>query len=247
MTQEQLIEFYEAYQFIENHPALLGNIFNGIRGLEVLVYKCCKNGVTQHSPIYLYRKDNEFLKFLGKGHDEDIHPENPEFDEITVRYEDFYGYKWKFDHIEFQVEGGAHYYDTQSDIKWHWNRFADRKVCVRSARTYEEAIILFAKNVKEVYGDYSYSEFDDNTIIPDWIVENNKKFPVFDIDLDNFASFFKDGKFNRNPNNIHLKWEEVNALWWHFVGNSLDFKLKNILNIEKYLSKENYESYQAVG
>ena len=243
MNKEKQLKFMDSYEFIENHPAFLGGIFSGIRGLEIHAFECCENGEYKHSPIYLYRDDERFEDFLGKGHPECLDSESPKHDHVEVPYEDYYGKKWEFDHIEFSVEGGAHYYDPEVKAPWFWQRFHDSKLNVKTARSYEDAIIQFADKVKNVYGDYSYSEFDDNSIIPQWIKDNNKEFPAFDID--NLESIFKDGKMNRNPKNIHLTSKEVNDLWWYFIGNKLGFfngEVQNTFGIMRYLNKEAYEA-----
>jgi len=242
MTTELMEQFYEAYWFIDNHPAFVGGIFRGTRSLDIQVSRCCKNGFTKLDIMHVYRNDERFDEFFGKGLQESFENEGEEseFDHIWVPYKDFYGEEWTFDHVEIWVEGGSHFYVKGGYYgdDWIWQNFHDPDLDI-GGRTYEEAIIAFANLVKEKYGDYSSSEYDDNAIHPEWLIENNKKNPPFGEKLE---EFFKDGKFNRNPKNVHLKEEEINALWWHFYEEDQDFGEAETLDITKYLTKENYDA-----
>jgi hypothetical protein len=235
MNREEAFEFYDAYHFIDNHPAFMGDIYQGISSLVTLVSLCCKHNWTEHTPFYVYEGEPRFDEFLNKGYTENYESEdktgNPYC--IWVPYEVYFNEEWEFDHIEVKLEGGPHYYDNEATSPRNWQRFIDRKLEV-SERTYEDAIVSFAKKVKERYGDYGCY-----TIQPSWISEHNKTHPSFDIN--DLSSMFKDGVFCINPDYIHLSQQEVNALWWHFVGNYLGFMPNNMSDITKYLTKENYE------
>lgn len=230
-------EFYDAYYFIEDHPAFMGVISKGVSSLDLIVTKCCKRGLSNLDIIYVYRSDDRFDEFLGKGYKESLGYETSDNDHIWVQYKDYYGEKWSFHHVEFWIEGGCHYYDILNDeTRWRWQSFYDCDLNSKG-NSYEEAIIDFAKKVKKKYGDYSCIEYHKNTIIPSWIVENNKINKPFGEDMSNI---FKDGKFNRNPKNIPMKTEEINALWWHFYKPNEKFGNSKIPDITKFLSKENY-------
>lgn len=228
-NKDKQIEFFEAYEFLNNHPAFLGSFWCGIESAKAIPFKVCANGIHQYESIIIYRNDDDFEKFFGKGHFEsndygEILGEFPDNDYVQLGYDEYYGYKWEFDHIEFRIESGPHFYDFNNE---RWDRFYDHKITVDNERTYEESIIKFAKKVKERYGDFSSSQFDDNTIYPKSIVDNNKKYPAFNLDdfSENFVEL-KNGNFKikRNEKNIYLKDQDINKLWWEKVGDSLGFK-----------------------
>jgi|SaaInlV_165m_DNA_1040744.scaffolds.fasta_scaffold39365_2 hypothetical protein len=238
MSREK--EFYKAYTFIEGHPAFLGDVFAGVSSLSMSVQECCKNKWTQHGPMYVYRTDDRFEEFINCGHHEDLNKDMPEFDCIWVPYKDFYGYKWEYDHIEIWLEGGSHYYDVDATVPpWNWNRFHDIDLD-SGGNTYEEAVINFAEKAKDKYGDYSSCWTEGNTVVPKWIVENNREFPAFNFD-NGMSNLFKDGKLNRNPKSINVKQEEINALWWNIYDKDHEFYDGKLPDITKYLTKENYE------
>lgn len=235
MNIEKSLEFYDAYNFIDSHPAFIGDIYRGVSSLEVLVFKCCKNDQVEHSPVYIYKDSDRYEEFLGKGNVERFESEDKSGtpDCIWVHYEDYFNEEWEFDHIDVVLEGGAHYYDINAVSPWNWQRLLDRKI-TSSATTYQEAIISFAKKVKERYGDYDY-----NNVCPRWIYDHNKDNPSFDIE--NLSSMFEDGRLVRDPNYIPITEQEENALWWNSVGDSLGLVRGEIVDITKFLSKENYE------
>jgi hypothetical protein len=167
MNKEYMTRFYEAYWFIDGHPAFIGGLFHGINTLDVQVSKCCKRGFTKMDIHYVYRTDERFEEFWDKGYQQSVEEGMPELDCVWVPYKVFYGEEWSFDHVEIWLEGGSHFYvkGGHYGTEWNFNRFHDIDLDV-GGRTYEEAIINFAEKVKEKYGDYSSSEFDDNTIYP---------------------------------------------------------------------------------
>jgi len=238
MDKEIMMQFYDAFWLIQSHPAFLG-IPTGISSIDIHTDKCCVNGMSQTEIVTVSRDQDRFDEFLGKGHKEDFDKDNPEFDEIWVPYKDFYGCPWEADHVEIWLEGGAHFYDATDD-KFPWQSFHDIELDT-GGRTYEESIISFADLVKEKYGDYSCEETDSCTVIPEWIIEHNKQNPLFPEDRSNW---FKDGQFNTNPKNIRISDQERNALWWHVNGiDERDSWLSDkLLDITKYLTKENFEN-----
>ena len=241
MDKEMQERFHDAFWFIDNHPAFLG-VKRGISSLEIKVEKCCINGFGELNIITVNRGEDRFEEFLNRGFQEHLHEEYPDLDDVWVPYSKFYGYPWSFDHIEVWIEGGATFYSTNelSETEFSWQSIHDIDLDT-GGNTYEDAIISFADLVKEKYGDYSYDSFDDkSTIIPKWIIENNKKYPLFG---SNRSDWIKDGAFNINPKNIQLNDMEINALWWHFHSGIFDLGDRPLVDISKYLTKENYESH----
>jgi hypothetical protein len=204
MTTEESLRFYEAYNFIDMHPAFCGPMFrDGIRSVEMRVFKACKNDIDDLSPIFVYEEHIRFKDFLNRGFTES--KVDDKVYEVWVPYEEYYGYEWEFDHVEVRLCGGAWRY-INFHGEWVWQQSGLIEVV---GSFYEEAFIKFADKAKEVYGDWSKSEFDDNTVVPKWIQEHNKIHRPFD-----FSKPFTDGKFERNEENISMNIEELNSLWW---------------------------------
>jgi len=231
MDQELMLNFLEAYEFIDNHPAFVGPIFNGVSSLTTLVYACCKRGKGESDAISLYPEDKRFSEFADK--------EEKEY--VLVSYEDYYGEEWKFDHVEVLVEGGANVFKPGSDTTdiWAWDRYHDLDLNC-SGRSYEEAIINFSNKVKAIYGDYSSEIHSENSIIPEWIREHNKENPI----VKDINDIFKDGRININDKYISLRDEEINAIWWDVYKKNHGGKMgQETINITRFLNKENYESH----
>ena len=240
MDKDMQERFYDAFWLIENHPAFLGRK-SGVDSIDIRVEKCCVNGYGELNILTVNRGDERFDEFLGRGFQEHLNPEHPEFDDIWLPYEAFYGYPWSFDHIEVWIEGGAQFYSLSEfePHEWRWDSMHDIDLD-SGGRSYEEALISFADLVKEKYGDYSSDESDEKTtIIPKWIIEHNKKNPLFGKDR---KEWIKNGIFNTNPKNIRLNDEEINALWWNLNSDVFDLGSRETIDITKYLTKENYES-----
>lgn len=238
MTKDQMTEFYDAYNFLENHPALLGDLFSGVSSISTQVAKCCKNGFSKLDIIHVYRNDEGYEDYLGRGFREESSDLDPSFDNIWVPYKERYGEDWSFDHVEVWIEGGPHFYVKGGHYgkDWGWQRYHDYDLD-SSGNTYEEAIIEFANNFKNKYGDYHSSEYEKNTVVPQWIVEHNKinkPYPK------NLKDVFKNGKINRNPKNIHLSDKEINTIWWEMYREDQEFGECERIDITRYLSKENY-------
>ena len=231
MTKEYMKEVCESYDFIDGHPAF-SNFFNiGVSSLRLVLSEICKNNYSKHSPIFVYPENDRFKEF------EESCQKTTVSDSISylwVHYKDWFGYEWEFDRMEFKLEGGAQRYVKVGD-EWMWQSTHDTDLDTYG-ETYEEAIIEIAKKIKEKYGDFSASEFDSNTVVPQWVVDNNKIHQAHQ----NFADMFQDGKFVRNEKNVHLKMDEVNEIWWQLHGGDNWFKGYEKIDIEKYLTKENY-------
>jgi len=241
MVDEHMTEFCRAYKFIDNHPAFLGIFFSGVASLRVQVDEVCIHGLTKLDITYVYRGDERFDEFLGKGHIERLEPCPDMYDHILVPYKAYYGCEWEVDYVRVRIQGGPHYYCKKHPLKWE--RIADYDLTV-DMDNYEDAIIEMAHLVKELYGDYSASEYDENTIIPKWIVESNKLNPPF---KDEIVYDVEDGRIIRSPDNIHLKDKEINALWWYIhkegkLTRGGDKYNPRLIDVTKYLTRENYDA-----
>lgn len=231
--------FYESYHFIENHPAFINESwYSGIDSLTIAVSKCCKNNISEYGGIYVSEDNPRFKEFVDKNY-KWARKGN---DQILVPYEDYYGYKWRYDHVDFWVEGGASRYVNSKNINsfskedWYWERTHDDRLNC-SGSTYEEAIVSFAKLVKENYGDFSKREFDKNSIIPKWIISNNKKFPAFSVD----NPIFVNGQFNRNENNINVNYKLINEIWWSIKGvESFTFEKYEKKDVSYLMDRDSY-------
>jgi hypothetical protein len=204
MTKEESFKFYEAYNFIDMHPAFCGPMFrDGSRSVEARIFQSCKNDIDNLSPIFVYEEHTRFQEFLNKGLTES--KVDDKVYEIWVPYKDYYGYEWEFDHVEVRMCGGAWVY-VEFEGNWVWQQSG---LIETVGTSYEEAFVKFADEAWKLYGDWSKSEYDDNTVVPKWIQDHNKINRPFD-----FNKPFTDGKFERNKENISMTIQELNALWW---------------------------------
>jgi hypothetical protein len=229
MNKVNMMDFYDAYMFVEMHPAFIGGRLHGTTCFDIMVMPCCKNGVPEYGPVYVYPEDPRFEEFTDKGHQTD--EVDGEVVCIWVTYKDYYGYSWEREHIGFTFIGGPNRYVELNEGDWQWQRQGDSDLDSRG-KSYEEAVINLAEKVKQKYGDYSHNECDENTIIPSWIVKNNKIHRPFG---ENIKEMFKDGQLNRNPQNVHLFPEQINEMWWQLGLTNDHLKSYNKVDVSQFL------------
>lgn len=223
---------FEAAKFINDHPAFAGYRHDGESSLSVGRWKVCQNGVSlepgNNPSIFLYEGNERYDEFKGKGFRE-------EDGEIWVDYRSFYGYDWEYDHVETWLEGGCCEFRKVDNLHRSWALFKineddwfddwyhDYKLDV-SAYSYDEALLLFAEQVKIHYGDWSIEFEAANSIVPSWINRFNcgkdfLKRGLRDL-LDEFTDDEKENDtarsftIERNPEYLRLEDYHLNALWW---------------------------------
>jgi hypothetical protein len=194
---------YDAWMFIQDHPAFIGNQ-PGLSSFYFFLLKLCKNGLAKESFVYVYKDNPRFIEFV------DV--EDHIIGYTRVDYKNYYGYPWEFHEIVYFFEGGPNKWSE--DAKEWINQFHDTRLDVDGI-TYEEALINLAERVKQFYGDWSVEEDVHNTIIPKHILENNKSKEMFltKCDQDEFSLPFK-----RNADYIVLSEQEISQLWWDIYG-----------------------------
>lgn len=191
---------YEAYQFIEKHPAFVGDNRAGLETFYFVMIPVCKNGYSETDTINIYEDNPRFKEFATDSSD-------VMFGMVSVDYEKYFGYPWEFHEVRYFFEGGPNRYHKEDKI---WiNEFHDIRIDSDGA-SYEEALINLAEKVKEIYGDWSSREEDSNTIVPKHIVENNKLHYPFLVDKNDDLIL----PFERNP--LHMEFDDIqiNDLWW---------------------------------
>jgi hypothetical protein len=202
------LEFYNAFWFLQDHPALKGKYNEGVDLIDVTVMKCCKHGLSLCSDnelITVYEGDDDYKSLLGQGYEEE---DFVGFKSIELLYSERYGEPWKLAKVSFWLElGFSRYY--RLDGKYESSSTHDCRMDVGSD-TYEEGIIKLAGLVKELYGDWSCTPGNGNCIIPDWVIENNRVEGYFEKDKTDDEDLF----FNRNEKHITLYSVELNELWW---------------------------------
>lgn len=218
-------EFYDAYWFLQDHPALLGQRNAGVDLIDMIVTKVCEHGYTGNEPdfdVTVYEEDDDYESLLAKGYEE---CDWFGVKQIDLLYTERYGKPWSETKVSVWLElGYSRYY--KDDSGWQSHSVHDVHLDC-SGDTYELALIELAGKVKELYGDWSCTPGNDNCIIPDWICENNAAEDYF-IDED----FFK-----RNPKHIHLYNAELNELWWSKTELD-DFTGHELLSIDHLLNED---------
>jgi hypothetical protein len=229
------LEFYEAYWFLQDHPALLGQRNAGVDLIDMVVTKVCEHGYTGDEPdfeVTAYEGDSDYESLLAAGYEEE---DFLGVKSIDLLYSERYGKPWKFAKTSVWFELGYSRYYKDKD-GWASESVHDVDLDV-DGDTYEEALIELAGKVKDRYGDWSCTPGNDNCIIPEWIVKNNEKEKYF----------IGDGVFEMNPNHIRLYNAELNELWWSVSGtkgssDSDVLSIDHILDedLEKCLDSERY-------
>ena len=218
-------KFNKAYHFIDDHPALISDVFRtGILSIEVRVYPVCKRELGEYDPIFIYPEDDRFEEFSYSKHKS--HNEKGEVVCISAHYKDFYGEDWVMDHICVEISGCITRYARNEFPEF--DHIGDDNLSV-TASSYEEAIIKLADNLWRHYGDYSRNQSDENTIVPKWIIENNK------IHRPYTPETLKEGWLNRNPKYIGLKPEEISEIWWQIFKPNKRIPNKKLVEVSQYL------------
>jgi hypothetical protein len=225
LSIEFMREFKEAYCFIENHPAFYNSRQDVAFHFWTSVQSVCKHGYAlEDSPktIKIWGSHERYQEFRDKAKEEDIEDfeEDTSLSSVDVDYEDFFGCAWKEDRIEIWLESGPYRYfqeDIEKGVIYNPQGWADHELDM-GGPSYEAVIIELAKKVKEKYGNFSSSPFENNSIIPEWITEFNKDKHPFDIDLlrDEGWQAMSDrsDKLIAERKYIRVRSEEENEIWW---------------------------------
>lgn len=174
MTQEKRLEFVNALQFLNFHPAVTSGAVGGFLQSQMFWFlPLCENekdgtvvSIFANSPEAKrfkkeFQKDAEQTKKDEKGLPRKLRmPKSLQV--IYMPYKKVYGKEWKFDHVKYYCEISfcvflgelTNKLDTHYEHKW--GRYGGISV---KADTFEDLIIECAKEVKEKYGDFSWDSF----------------------------------------------------------------------------------------
>jgi len=205
--------FIKAIEFLDNHPAVnKGEDYSFFtNNLSWGVYLTCKNGiykdhisipdnkvivrVYEDDPKYNFFKHLKKTKGFRKG------------DFVKVSYKEYYGYDWKYDHIEYHCDYsifkflnniGMSVYDCNNWMALEGESFI-------SAHSFEEIIITAARSVKDNYGDFNRDSFTSK------IEKDNTKKSItkFINSLKSSKTVLMNGVDVDRPS-----WGEINSRWW---------------------------------
>jgi hypothetical protein len=225
MNKKKMVQFKEAFDFVNAHPAFTGEFGDRDPISNTMVVKVCKNGHALddwHKWITIYEDNPRFSEFIDKvpedrkryHYKENLEEDRNNVFSIEVDYVDYYGYDWEFDHVEIWIEGGASrfFVECKNSGEPRWENWHDSELN-SSGPTYEDAVIEFAKKVKEKYGNFSH--WGKNEVVPTWVREYNRgKEPVFFEPVDG-GKFFT---MNHNKDYISVSSTEENEIWWQIWG-----------------------------
>lgn len=154
----------EALDFICEHPALGAHTppLSLPKGVDFSMVQCCKHGYGEHVKncgITVYSDDPAWERYKERCDEpEDIPWERS----VEVPYEEFFGEPWKFDHVEYWYEvtfyifHGSPYDQPDSYDPIQWRRYQGFE---GSSRTFESLLMHVARNVRDIFGDFSRDDF----------------------------------------------------------------------------------------
>jgi hypothetical protein len=217
LTQNKLKQFVNAWQFLNCHPAFVGQFE---RCLCVMPMICCKNGRSDGYDVKLYKDQHGFKKWFEKyktnldslnSYSKDLEKEEWSFDDIDyidIAYKDFYKCDWKEDHIEIWLEVSIARYMINTKKKTIFPQHLSLSdLWPLKYTSFEEAIISLADILRNKLGIFETYNPEFYSNIPKWIFEQNEKYK--DTDL------FQSNVFN---NRVNLGEQDYNELWWNLFG-----------------------------
>lgn len=201
---------YEAYLFLNDHPAFCGDAF-GYTGIFPNSYfnlsEVCKNGYCKNDCIRILKSDENSIKY------KDTFEENyqtsydniDESDEIYLSYEEYYGYEWAFDRYEYIMECTVHIYigdDPWDALKCigytNWISYVGKQ---SRSNSFEECIIDLAEIVKARYGNFSLRDF----YLPEEL-ENNENEEFMSLESEDHKVIFNKNYINVTDAVLNQRW-----------------------------------------
>lgn len=249
--------FKESLEFLESHPALACGGFtpNGYippyhtAPFETHIFEFCKNNwALDMAPPYItiYSSNPRFKEFynkmgvdaISKGLKTGVRG-NEEY--LEVDYQLFYGYPWKGDHFKVCAESGHRrvILKSQYGTKPRWESWHDSELDA-SGKTYEEAVINMANNVRKKYGD-----FNNDNIVPKYIESFN--FHMFSYMNNDMSDIMASFTHPLRRCMVRITDAELNEIWWQtFAKNNNikeDVEGQEYLDVSKYLDKNSFDEY----
>lgn len=247
--KDLMLEFEKSYNFLVNHPAFCGHFHNCF---SYYVEKVCKHGYSKTDYINLYKDDKYFKKYYkmwlkNKKSCEVVgmkyykNKSNIPFEDvykIEVKYEDYYGYKWKYNHVQYWSELAIVRLYINEEKQYILPQTFLIKTSFKEKGNFERLIIEVAKYVKKELGNYKMEEKYFKSI-PSWIKDYNTE----EHKKDFFIKLKKNEKtgqmsytINKHYNPVYFDEKDYNALWWNEFGiNKFDKQFD--FNSDSYLTK----------
>ena len=216
ITKELCKKFNNAMWKMGEHPAMPEIVFPFANNLWFSLQEVCKNGYSHwvtkdgiqimYSPANYKKYKGKFDKELKEYKEDDI---SRSLVTIHIPYEEYYGYKWKFDHFEYWGECSFFVYQLKDysfkkvhDIK-NWGAYQGVNC---SAPSFEELIVKTKNKFFKCFG----SKLEEDFLTKEE-KDNHKKERLFLMDRKS-----KDGKgyyMDRNPNYIEVSIGKINHRW----------------------------------
>jgi hypothetical protein len=220
--EKKKIKALNALNFLRNHPALsctdADSMFDGN---WFMMAKCCKRGLSEHAKrsVTIYKGEKGWSKYKDRFEkeyaDKDGDDDFPkEFQYVDVTYKEKYGEPWKFDHVEYWYETSFFLFDGENPYeplshydRKNWGAYSGP---MGGARTFEDAIIKQANQVRRTFG--SFSLYNDK-LLTQAEINNHKQVRAFN------SSKIKSGKgkgfyaLNRNSEHIDVTDAVLNLRW----------------------------------
>ena len=201
--------------------------------------RCCKNGLSDSSSndvnIYRGTKGWEKYKDLFDKKFKDDKDTPKLLQSIRVPYKDFYGYPWKFDHIEYWYE--VTFYAFQGDPydkkdEYDLDKWGGYCGPEGGANNFDEMLIRCANKVKKEFGDFD-SYYDMHT--KEELANHRKNMPMLFKPIKGDKRGYK--TMESNPKYAHVSTGEINLRWLKWYNQTESCKKKWPNEFDKFVAK----------
>jgi hypothetical protein len=174
--------------FLNNHPAIVNDLRDTFLSASAFwISNCSKEGETEKDPISIININDEYYSHVKNKTQADI-DDYERFkskfkkgdSRIYVNYEEYYGKKWKFDHVKYSVDvtftvfmGDFKKKDYDKFSMRSWQSYQGFWV---SGKSFDEMIKKAYDKTLERYGNFNIWSDD---MMTDAEIKNNKKEKVF--------------------------------------------------------------------
>ena len=158
----------EALEKLREHPAIAPEVLGDslFDGMWFHMSKCCKNGQAEYpgnQDKVVHKGEKGWEKWKDLFEEEYKDDPMAEFQCVSVPYEEYYGEPWVFDHVEYWYEivffvFTGNPYDVKENYDYkNWGRYGGPE---GGANSFDEMLIQCWEDVKKVFGDYKWEDFD---------------------------------------------------------------------------------------
>lgn len=146
----------KARQFLEDHPALGGPLFNFLINLDYSAQEVCKRGYCRLDDglITISNTPENYSRYKDK------------FDReqetlIEVPYNDYFGESWQFDHVEYWSELSFRLFTSKNykEAAFDLSKWVTLHGIESNGRSFEELLINTAEEFRKYFGDFSSEDF----------------------------------------------------------------------------------------